>query len=58
MTERAPAVRTWHREPAAPPPPSQVQDPAVRAILRTVSRALRMICTEIDRRVGKGQGED
>ncbi len=58
MTERPSPVRAWHPAPPASAPPAQVQDPAVRAILRTVSRALLMISAEIDRRVGKGQGED
>ena len=51
-------VRTWQPEPPAAPPPAQVADPAVRAILRTVSRALKMISHEIDIRVGRGQGEE
>ena len=51
-------VRTWQTEPTAPPPPAQVADPAVRAVLRTVSRALKMISAEIDRRVTSGQAED
>lgn len=47
------ATRTWHAAPtAAAPPVEQVQDPAVRAILRIVSRSLKAICAEIDRRCG------
>jgi len=42
-------ARTWH-PPAAPV--ARVQDPATAAILRTISRALKMIIAEIDRRCG------
>ena len=55
---RAAVVRTWQPEPPTAPPPAQVADPAVRAVLRTVSRALKMISAEIDRRVTSGQAED
>lgn len=46
---------TWH-PPASPP--AQVQDPAVRAILRIVSRSLKAITTVIDQRCGKDEADE
>lgn len=57
MTERGrlSPTRTYRAGEDRPAPPvAQVQDPAVRAILRTLSRALRMVCAEIDKRCGAG----
>ena len=49
MGERRAETRTWH-PPAAPL--SRVQDPATVALFRVVSRALKMIVAEIDKRCG------
>lgn len=51
MSGRSP-TRVWRADAPAAPAIEQVQDPAVRAILRTLGRALRMICAGIDRRTG------
>jgi len=48
-------TRTW--QPPAPPPP-QVQDPAVRAILRIVSRSMKAIYTVIDLHLGPDPEDD
>lgn len=52
MTKRPPPTRTWQAAPPAAPPIPQVRDPAMRAILRDVGRALRMIVASIDRHTG------
>jgi hypothetical protein len=50
-------TRTYHRPNAAPaaPPVEQVQDPAMRAILAVVVRAMAMVMAEIQRRTNGGQ---
>jgi len=48
-------TRTW---PPPVAPVEQVQDPAVREILRIVSRSLKAICAAIDRRCGKDAADD
>jgi hypothetical protein len=48
-------TRTW-QPPAAPI--AQVQDPAVRAILRIISRSLKAICVAIDQHCGKAEADD
>ena len=57
MTERFP-TRTWHPTPTAADPLAQVTDPALRQILRIVSRSLKAICAAIDRRCGKDAADD
>jgi hypothetical protein len=54
MTTRT-TTRTWQ-----PPahPVEQVGDPAVRAILRIVSRSLKAITAVIDQRCGKEEADD
>lgn len=42
-------TRTWH---PPSPPVARVQDPATVAIFRVISRALKMISAEIDKRCG------
>jgi hypothetical protein len=49
MTGRRAETRTWH-PPAAPV--ARVQDPAAAALFRVVSRALKMIVAEIEKRCG------
>ena len=55
MTRRV-QTRTWSSDAVAAdltaPAVAQVQDPAVRAILRIVSRSLKAICAAIDQRCG------
>jgi len=57
MTKRCPG-RTWHPTPTAAESLALVQDPAVREILRIVSRSLKAICAAIDRRCGKDAADD
>jgi len=51
MTKRF-TSRTWHPESAQSEPVAQVQDPAVRAIMLSRRRALKMEVAEIERRCG------
>jgi len=57
MTKRS-LTRTWHPESVPPAPVAQVQDPAVREILRIVSRSLKAICAAIDRHTGPEAADD
>jgi hypothetical protein len=57
MSERFP-TRTWRHEATNPDAIVQVTDPAVREILRIVSRSLKAICAAIDRHTGPSAAAD
>ncbi len=56
MTKRF-ATRTWPPASSAPPV-ALVQDPAMREILRIVSRSLNAICTVINKHIGPEPADD
>jgi hypothetical protein len=53
-------TRTYHASGALPatPPPPVVRDPGLRAILRDVGRALRMIAASIERHTAQAPADE